>query len=67
MIFLTSFLQSTIGDPNQFNNYLALGYAAMWLIGTIYVISLNARQRNLSQDIQLLKRLLQDDDETAEK
>lgn len=65
-ILLTTLLQAMIGDPNQFNNYLVLGYAAMWIIGLVYVISLSVRQRNLTQDVRLLKRLLQEDEDSAD-
>ena len=51
-------------DPNQFNNYLVLGYVVMLLIGLVYVVSLAARQRNLQQDIRLLQQILQEDEET---
>lgn len=54
------FLQM-VSNPDRFNNYLVLGYFAMWLIGVVYVISLIARQRNLQQDLALMKRLLKDD------
>ena len=54
-----------IGDPMQFNDYLVLGYVVMWLIGTVYVVSLAVRQRNLQKDVALLKRLLQEDEEAA--
>lgn len=47
---------------NQFNNYLMLGYVAMWLMGVIYVISLMVRQNNLKKDIQLMQQILQDDE-----
>lgn len=50
-------------DPNRFNDYLALGYFAMWLTGLLYVISLIVRQRNLHQDIALMKRLLEEDED----
>ncbi len=60
-IWLSTMLQQ-VSDPNQFNNYLVLGYFAMWLIGLVYVISLVARQRNLHQDIKLMRRLLEEDE-----
>ncbi len=63
---LTILLQGQVGNPNQFNNYLVLGYFVMWLIGVVYVISLATRQRNIQQDIQLLQQLLQDDEEAVE-
>jgi len=50
-------------SPNQFNGYLLLGYDVMWLIGMIYIVSLVLRQRNLRRDVELMKRLLQEDDE----
>ena len=64
LLTLAGFLQSSI-DPNQFNGFLILGYVAMWLIGLVYVLSLAIRQRNLRQDIELMERLLQEDEETA--
>lgn len=60
-----SFLAQTVSDPNRFNNYLILGYAVMWLIGTGYVVSLVARQKNLQADIKLMQEILQEDEETA--
>jgi len=52
-------------DPNQFNGFLLLGYAVMWLIVMIYILSLALRQRNLRRDIELMEQLLQDDDEVG--
>jgi CcmD family protein len=49
-------------DPNQFNNYLILGYAVMWLIIMIYIGSLGLRQRNLSRDLELMEQILEEDD-----
>ena len=53
-------------DPDHFNNYLVLGYVVMGVIGLVYIVSLAVRQRNLRQDIQLMERLLQDDEESAD-
>ncbi|MCB9421097.1 MAG: hypothetical protein H6667_14945 [Ardenticatenaceae bacterium] len=64
---LSILLQTQIGNPMQFNNYLVLGYVVMWLIGTAYVVSLAVRQRNLQKDIDLLQKLLRDDEEEAAK
>ena len=61
-VFLSILFQQ-IGDPMQFNDYLVLGYVVMWLIGTVYVVSLAVRQRNLQKDVALLKRLLEEDKE----
>ncbi|MCA9944782.1 MAG: hypothetical protein H6656_09500 [Ardenticatenaceae bacterium] len=55
-------LQSSI-NPHTFNNYLVLGYGVMGVIGLVYIVSLAVRQRNLRQDIQLMERLLQDEEE----
>jgi hypothetical protein len=52
-------------NPDRFNNYLILGYGVMGTIGLVYIVSLAVRQRNLRQDIQLMERLLQDDEESA--
>lgn len=65
LFFLNIAWQSSI-TPNTFNNYLILGYTVMGLIGLVYIASLAVRQRNLRQDIQLMERLLQDDEETAD-
>ncbi|WP_420641350.1 hypothetical protein [Candidatus Leptofilum sp.] len=62
--FLNIALQSSV-NPNTFNNYMLLGYMVMGVIGLIYIVSLVLRQRNLQQDIQLMERLLQDDEEAA--
>ena len=62
IIFLTILAQSDVADPNRYNNYLLLAYGVMWLIGLVYVGSLANRQRNLEQDVQLMQKLLQEDD-----
>ena len=64
---LLYFLQSQVGDPNRFNNYMLFGYVVMWLIGLAYVFSLSNRQRNLQQDIKLMRQLLEEDKDTAAK
>jgi hypothetical protein len=63
-MFLNIALQSTV-NSNTFNDYLILGYMVMGLIGLVYIVSLAVRQRNLRQDIQLMERLLQDDEEAV--
>lgn len=65
-ILLESLNQAQPDIANQFNGYLILGYLAMWIVGSFYVISLFARQRNLREDIHLMQQLLQEDDEPAE-
>lgn len=62
IIFLTILAQSDVSDPNRYNNYLLLAYGVMWFIGLVYVGSLANRQRNLEQDVQLMQKLLQEDD-----
>ena len=62
LLFLPLFSQIQIGDPDQFNNFLFLAYAIMGMIALGYIISLGVRQRNLRRDIELLKRILQEDD-----
>ncbi|MEZ4593535.1 MAG: hypothetical protein R3D55_20690 [Chloroflexota bacterium] len=49
-------------NPNTFNNYMLLGYMVMGIIGLVYIVSLAVRQRNLRQDLQLMERLLDDED-----
>ena len=66
MLLLTVLFQTSVGDPNHFNNYLILGYGVMWIIGMIYVASLFLRQRNVTQDLQLMHRILQEDEQTAD-
>lgn len=65
IIFLTILAQSDVSDPNRYNNYLLLAYGVMWFIGLVYVGSLANRQRNLEQDVQLMQKLLQEDDKVG--
>ena len=65
-ILLSILFQSSIDDPNRFNNYLILGYVIMWVIGMVYIGSLLLRQRNVQQDLQLMTRILREDEETAD-
>lgn len=67
LFLLTILFQSSVGDPNRFNNYLVLGYAIMWIVGMVYVASLILRQHNVQQDLQLMHRILQEDEETADR
>ena len=60
---LLPWLQTEIGNPNRFNNYLMLGYGVMGLIMLGYVVTLLVRQRNLEKDLQLMGQLLQEDEE----
>jgi len=65
LFFLNIAWQSSV-NPDTFNNYLMLGYTVMVVIGLVYIVSLAIRQRNLRQDIQLMERLLQDDEESSD-
>lgn len=63
-IYLLTFMQPSV-DPNRFNSYLLLGYFVMWLIVVVYIASLAIRQRNMEKDIELMEKILQEDEETA--
>lgn len=63
LLMLMPVLQTSVGDPNHFNNFLVLGYTVMGLIVLGYVITLFVRQRNLQKDLQLMNQLLQEDEE----
>ena len=45
-------------DPHITSQYLIMGYGVMWLIGFAYVMHLWNQQRNMKQDIELMKRIL---------
>jgi hypothetical protein len=65
-MMLSLLWQGQADVANQFNGYLILGYLVMWIVGLVYIISLATRQRNLQQDIQLMQRLLQENEEDQE-
>ena len=46
--------------PNTIN-YMILGYAVIFTVMFIYLVSLAIRQRNLRQDLDLLKELEEKD------
>jgi hypothetical protein len=60
-LFLTTLWQ-TADVANRFNDYLVLGYFAMWVVAVVYIVSLAIRQRNLKQDLQLMQQILQEDE-----
>ena len=64
LFLLMPFLQTSLGDPNHFNNYLMMGYIVMGIIAGGYVITLFVRQYNLHKDLQLMAQLLQEDEES---
>ena len=57
---LTVYQQPPI-DPSRFNDYLLLGYAVMWIVVFVYIANLANKQRNLHQEIKLMRRLLEED------
>ena len=57
-------MQAEIFDPNRFNNFLVLGYFVMWLIVMAYIFILSNIQKNAREDINLMKQLLKEDEET---
>ena len=62
-LLTNSLSQIGIDEPNKFNNFLIFGFAIMWAIGVVYVISLATRQRNIQQDIELMQQILEDENE----
>lgn len=64
-LFAAAFALQVTSDPNQFNNYLLLGYGVMWVIFVVYIVSLAVRQRNLRRDIELMEQILQEDDQVG--
>jgi hypothetical protein len=59
---LTIPFQTQLADPNQFNNFLLLAYGALWLIAMVYILALANKQRNVLQEIRLMRRLLKEDE-----
>lgn len=66
-ILLNIFIQGGVSDPNQFNNYLILGYGVMWAIALFYILVLANRQRNVREEVQLLHQLLAEDEDSPKK
>ena len=62
MIYLTLTHLFQVFDPARFNGFLVLAYAAMWLIVIVYIVNLANKQRNLHQEIKLMRRLLEEDE-----
>lgn len=59
------FVQTGLADPNKFNHFMILGYFAMWIIAMIYILSLANRQRNIKEEVELLRQLLEEDEEVT--
>jgi hypothetical protein len=49
-------------DPSLTNSFLILGYVVLTLIVVVYVGSLVNRQRNLKRDLEVMRRLLEEDE-----
>ena len=64
LLYVAPIFQTSLGDPNHFNNFLLMGYGVMGLIALGYVVTLFVRQRNLHKDLQLMTQLLQEDEES---
>lgn len=60
-VFLSALMQAS--SPADTTGYLILGYVVMWLIGTVFIVTLYNRQRNLKQDVALMRQLLEEDEE----
>lgn len=61
-ILLTAVWQIGVTNPDGFNPYLLLGYIVMGVIGVAYVVYLFNRQRNATQDLRVLRQLLEEDE-----
>ena len=59
---LSILLQTDVQNPGQFNGFLLLAYAAMWLVVVVYLANLANKQRNVRQEIRLMQRLLEEDE-----
>lgn len=59
------FMQAGIDDPNTFNHFMILGYVVMWIIAMVYIFSLANRQRNVKEEVELLRQLLEEDEEAT--
>ena len=49
-------------DVNKNNNYLILGYVAMWAAVMVYLLILANKQKNAREDLRLLIELLKEDE-----
>lgn len=64
-VLMAILAQAQLADPNKFNHFLLLGYAVMWAIAMIYVLTLANRQRNAREEVKLLRRLLEEDEKDS--
>ena len=54
-------------DVNKYNNFLVLGYIAMWAAVMIYLVILANRQKNARDDLNLMAELLQEEPEEIDE
>lgn len=49
-------------EPSRFNDFLLLAYAVMWIVTIVYIVNLANKQRNVQQELKLMRRLLEEDE-----
>jgi drug/metabolite transporter (DMT)-like permease len=57
----TVLLQIGVTDPDRYSNFLLLGYVVMAVIAIAYLLYLYNLQRNATQDLQVLRQLLEEE------
>jgi L-cystine uptake protein TcyP (sodium:dicarboxylate symporter family) len=69
ILFLLNTVQESLLqiDVNKYNNFMVLGYIAMWLVVMVYLLLLANRQKNVRDDVKLMAQLLREDEEQYEE
>ncbi len=69
ILFLLNTVQESLLqiDVNKYNNFMVLGYFAMWLVFMVYLFLLANRQKNVRDDVKLMAQLLREDEEQYEE
>ncbi len=69
ILFLLNTVQESLLqiDVNKYNNFMVLGYIAMWLVVMVYLFLLANRQKNVRDDVKLMAQLLREDEEQYEE
>jgi L-cystine uptake protein TcyP (sodium:dicarboxylate symporter family) len=69
ILFLLNTVQESLLqiDVNKYNNFMVLGYFAMWLVFMVYLFLLANRQKNVRDDVKLMAQLLREDEEQDEE
>lgn len=49
-------------DPDQFNDFLLLGYVVLGIIAVAYIGYLYNQQRNIQKDLELMEQLLEEEE-----